>query len=236
MGLDVYVGTLTRYLARDWELVAQKAGREMGLKVTVVREHDTQDAILDPEQIRPVVLAWCEGLSHALGKALPEPLDWDESGEAPYFTDKPTWDCYADLVLWAAYNEQPQLPRPNRHVEEWSSDPAYEACTADGFSSRYSHLYDVEVWLPCPFEFVFKAQDVAGQPVVIGSSVVLLRQLQELNRRTWESGPRLLDKWSRDGSEHGAALETGARFAFSLFHGLAERSSMARLDLPSARL
>jgi hypothetical protein len=47
-------------------------------------------------------------------------------------------------MLWAAYDEQPELSRPSHYVEEWSEDPAYKACTADGFGSRYSHLYDVE--------------------------------------------------------------------------------------------
>jgi hypothetical protein len=54
--------------------------------------------------------------TQGLRESLTKPLDWNESQEAPYFTDKPTWDCYADLMLWAAYNEQPQLSRPIHHV------------------------------------------------------------------------------------------------------------------------
>jgi hypothetical protein len=37
MGLDIYVGSLTRYYARDWETVVQKHARESGIKLTVVR-------------------------------------------------------------------------------------------------------------------------------------------------------------------------------------------------------
>jgi hypothetical protein len=33
VGLDIYVGSLTRYLAGNWELVAQKAACEMGLEL-----------------------------------------------------------------------------------------------------------------------------------------------------------------------------------------------------------
>src|SRR5689334_5222627 len=90
VGLDIYVGSLTRYYAGDWELVAQKVAREMGAPLTVIRKHDPEDAIRDPEQIRPAVLAWRQGLSQALQETLTAPLDWDESPEAPYFTDKPT--------------------------------------------------------------------------------------------------------------------------------------------------
>jgi hypothetical protein len=231
VGLDLYVGSLTRYFVGDWELVTQKAAREMGLELTVVRRHDPEDAIRDPEQVRPMVLAWRKGLSQALLESLTEPLDWNEDAEAPYFSDKPTWDCYADLLLWAAYNEQAHLSRPDHHVDEWSEDPAYKACTADGFGSRYSHLYEVELWLPCSFGFVFKTEDVGGNPVLVGSSVALLRQLEDLHRRTWEVRADLLDKWSFDGSEHGAPMETGARFAFSLFLKLARHSVEEKLPM-----
>jgi hypothetical protein len=37
MGLDVYVGSLTRYYTGDWETIVQQAGREMGLEVRVER-------------------------------------------------------------------------------------------------------------------------------------------------------------------------------------------------------
>lgn len=164
-------------------------------------KHEPEDAIRDPEQIRPTVLAWRDGLSQALRESLTEPLDWNESQEAPYFTDKPTWDCYADLMLWATYDEQPQLSRPSHHVEEWPEDPAYKACTGDGFGSRYSHLYDVELWLPCSFVFVFKTEYVGGNPVLVGSSIALFQQLEDLNRRTWRASSGLLEKWAFDGSE-----------------------------------
>lgn len=231
MGLDIYVGSLTRYYVGDWELVAQKAAREMGLELNVLRKHDPADAIRDPDQIRSAVLSWREGLSEGLRESLIEALDWNETPEAPYFTDKPAWDCYADLILWAAYQEQPQLSRPIAHVEEWSEDPAYKACTADGFGSRYSHLYDVELWLPCSFGFVFEAEHVGGNPVMVGSSVALSRQLDDLNRRTWQAGADLLDKWAFDGSEFGAPLEEGARFAFALFSRLAKHAVEHRLPM-----
>jgi len=122
---------MTRYLSGDWELVAQRAARELGLELTVIREHTAEGAIRNPEQIQPVVLAWREGLSQALRESLKEPLDWNEDYRAPYFTDKPTWDCYGDLMLWAAYDEQSQLARPSEHVAEWSADAAYKPMRLD---------------------------------------------------------------------------------------------------------
>jgi hypothetical protein len=201
-----------------------------GRRVDGIRKHDPEDAIHDPEQVRPAVLAWRDGLSQALGERLKEPLHWNEDQGAPYFTDKPTWDCYADLMLWAAYDEQ-QLSRPSNHVEKWADDPAYKACTADSFRSRYSHLYDVELWLPCPFGFVFQTEDVGGNPVVIGSSLALLRQLEDLNQRTWRADASRLQKWNFDGSEYEADMEAGARFAFAVFVKLARHSVEEELPM-----
>jgi len=151
----------------------------MNVPLTVVRlTPDPDDAIRDQEQIRPHVLAWRDGLSRALrkGPGLAEDLNWDESADSPYFTDKPTWDCYGDLMLRAAHDEQPELACPVAHLGDWGSDPAYKICAREGHASRYSHLNDVELWLPCPFGYVFRTEDVLGKSVLVGSSVTLLTQ------------------------------------------------------------
>jgi hypothetical protein len=232
MGLDIYCGSLTRYIAGDWELVTQKAAREQGVAFKLVRKNEpSEDTIRDPEVIRPLVTAWRSGLSQALGANLTAPLDWDESAAAPYFTDKPAWDMYAALVLWAAYEEQPQFKRPVVHAGKWSEDPAYKASTAKGFKSKYSHLFDVILWLPCAFDFVFETKDATGNPIVVGSSVTLQRQLGELNRRSWQADEKTLATWSRDGVVYGKPLESGARFAFALFERLAGLSVAHRLPM-----
>ena len=62
------------------------------------------------EVIRSAVLRWRDGLSRWLGDRLDGPLDWDESGPAPCFTDKPGWDGYGGTLLLAAHDEHPELP------------------------------------------------------------------------------------------------------------------------------
>jgi len=67
MGLDVYVGSLTRYYAGDWELIAQQAARDIGVPLRVVRaQADPSDSIRDPDAIRPVVKQWRDQLSASL--------------------------------------------------------------------------------------------------------------------------------------------------------------------------
>lgn len=121
------------------------------------------------------------------------------------------------MVLWAAYAEHPTLRRPAVLAEEWDNDAALMRSNAAGFRSRYSHLVrNVELWLPPPFEFTFEGEDVDGRRVVIGSSVALRRQLDELNRATWQASATVVGQWSREPPPEGAALELCARYAFAL--------------------
>ena len=160
----------------------------------------------------------------ALASDLSAPLEWDECQSSKYFTDKPAWDGYAALILWAAYDEQRHQKRPVAAIANWSEDPAYLACMRDDHHSRYSHLYDVSLWLPCDFGFVFQTDFVTGAPMLVGSSRELVFQLDELNRRTWGAEAETLSEWMKEGAEYGAPLETPARFAFSIFKSLADHS------------
>jgi hypothetical protein len=232
MGLDIYAGSFTRYYAGDWETAVQKAGREQGFEVQVVRANDDEEAITDPEEIRPGVVAWRDQLSQALGNNISRPLDWDESASAPYFTDKPAWDSYGSLLLWAAYSEHPKLQRPTECVEDLDEDPAYQFSSNLEFKTAYSQLLrDVEIWLPVDFPFTFGASDPVGNEVYIGSSVDLVRQLEDLNRRTWNADASTIAEWRREGAEHLAPLETGARFAFAIMLDLARAAAKHRLIL-----
>jgi hypothetical protein len=84
VGLDVYVGSLTRYYVEAPADVVERIARHQG-----VPAGNGQDA---EEVIRAAVVRWRDGLSRWLGDRLAGPLDWDESGPAPCCTDKPGWD------------------------------------------------------------------------------------------------------------------------------------------------
>src|SRR5207249_3444477 len=71
MGLDVYVGSLTRYYAQDWETIVQQWGREQGLPVEVRRSQPSPpDRITDPAVIRPALIKWRSNLNQALSSRL----------------------------------------------------------------------------------------------------------------------------------------------------------------------
>jgi hypothetical protein len=217
VGLDVYVGSLTRYYVEGPADVVERIARHQGLPVS-----DGQDA---EEVIRAAVVRWRDGLSRSLGDRLPGPMDWDESGPAPCFTDKPGWDGYGGTLLLAAHDEHPELPPPDRVSADWPDDPAYLAASAPGAGSRYHQLLTPELWLPCRFDFTVRTQDITGEEVELGSSVALLDQLGLLSAR-YRLDTRPLEP-AADGHSLSAAAGTG----LAVLLRLAERSVINRVPM-----
>ncbi len=209
MALDLYVGTLTHYYAGELEPGQSKVEGAPSLS-----------------EVRRAVLVWRDGLSLGLQAHLEDPLDWDESASAPCFRERLGWEAYAGIVLWAAYAEHPELPRPAAPALEWESDPAWQASNAQGFASRYGQLlYGPELWLPCPFGFTFRAADAWDDEITTGSSLALLAELEALNAATWGADAAAVKAWRRAGLLQGeATLEACARFGFSIFVELAQRA------------
>jgi hypothetical protein len=216
MGLDVYVGSLARYYAEGPADGVERIARQQGVPVA-----DGQAA---EDVIRSAVLAWRDGLGRWLGERLAAPLDWDESGQAPCFTDKPRWDGYGGTLLLAAHDEHPELAVPATVSADWPDDPAYQAASARGAGSRYQQLLTPELWLPCRFGFVVRTQDVTGEEVEVGSSVALLDQFRLLRaRRGLDGAP------DRAGGDHRLAATAAAGLAVLV--RLAERSVRHRLPM-----
>jgi hypothetical protein len=217
VGLDVYVGSLTRYYLEGTADVLERIARHQGMVVD-----DGQDA---EEVIRSAVLTWRDGLSRWLGDRLAGPLDWDESAPAPCVTDKPGWDGYGGALLLAAHDEHPELPAPTLVSADWPDDPAYQAASARGAGSHYAQLLTPELWLPCRFEFTVRTQDLTGEEVQLGSSPVLLDQLELLSARYQ------LDGWPLDPSADGHALPAAAATGLAVLRRLAEHSVAFRVPM-----
>ncbi|HTD64035.1 MAG TPA: hypothetical protein VK732_04770 [Verrucomicrobiae bacterium] len=230
VGLDVYVGTMTRYLSGDWKTIVQQAGESMGTPVVMIRKNEAADAIRDPLQIRPAVIVWRGQLAKGLGIKLATPFDWGEEDTRPYFTDKPDWDGYLALLLLASYEEKGKA-RP----EHLRDDAAKDRVLADARdkSLRYRQILLPAMWLPAPFDFVFTGEHLTGQRVTYGSAPNLLAALTELNERTFMGSPEDLGRWRFEGptSEKPRPFERTARFALAVFLQLAEKAVSERLPI-----
>jgi hypothetical protein len=227
MGLDVYVGPLSRYYGGDWESVGER-----GTRPRIAASPAATLSVEDRKRAREIVLAWRETLAGSLGNTVPLPLDWEESDNAPYFTGRPGWSGFGSLVLWAAYAEHPALRLPGSLPEEWDNDPALVRSNVEGFRSRYSHLVrNVELWLPVAFDFTFEGEGADRRRIVVGSSASLARQLADLNAASWKADTSEVRSWARREPDEQAPLELRARYAFAVMGDLAGKAIEHRLPM-----
>ena len=188
VGLDLYAGPVSRYVAGDWKTIIQQAGEASGNRVVIVRR--------DPAE-RPVTAAdvatWRAGLIASMGLA----EEWQENPGDDYYTDKPDWYGYGAVILLAAYDEQPQLAagaeirrflgrstvaavEPARFHEA----PAFKAAIQS--PARFPTLLLGAQWcLPLAGgPAVFTAPTPSGTQLVMGRVAGLVEELHTLNQRT----------------------------------------------------
>lgn len=230
MGLDVYVGTFHRYYAGEWETVVQQMARQSGMQVQVIRP---QPGLLDrlrswfrpKRDIVQEIERWKGRLSQVAGV----PLDWNEHPEAEFFTDKPDWECYGALLLWAACAER-GADRPAT-ATGWEQNPLLMEAMQDG-ASKYRHLLgNTEIWLPGDFAEPFEAEDLFGDTRMFGSCQRLASELASLNGSTWEVGEPEISEWRREAPERGVPLEESARFGFAMLSELTGLAIQHRLPM-----
>jgi hypothetical protein len=157
MGLDIYVGTLTRYYDGAWETIVQQMGRDSGPTVEVIRQNNPSDAITDPATIENLIMEWRNALNADLRPHIDGPLDWLEGMSPPYFTDQPGWDCYSALLVCAVHEYQADPELPAVAPDDGTADAAVQRSQAETFTSHYGQLLNgTELWLPGKFDFTFQ--------------------------------------------------------------------------------
>ncbi len=261
MGLDVYVGPLSRYYSGAWETIVQQAGREQGIPVQIVRSNEPPpDAITEPAVVQEAVLAWRSSIEQQLGDRLGARLEWPEDPSIEYVTDKPDWDAYGAVLLLAAHDEFGAGSLPHEAPRQWQKEPLYGPVLQQYHGERHSvrrglarlfgrsreeaggspsggdvllyrHLHLPELWLPADFDFTFRADDVAGAEMTMGSVPRLFAELRRLNERTYRAEPTDLEAWRQDGPPEDRSFDRTARFGLSIFLGLAKEAVDRRLPM-----
>jgi hypothetical protein len=233
MGLDVYVGSLTRYYARQWQTVTERHARERGIAYHRISTGDEEGGLKDPVAIRRVVVdRWLPAVAAGLKGRISVPFEWDESDDAPYFTDKPDWSGYHALVLAAAYHDHQDLPVPQEVPGEIDDDAAWRRTTVDGFVTRFDALFAPTYWLPMDFDLTFAGPTPSGYHRTIGSSYALLRALGVLNGERFRASASDLRSWrDGDGLSGLSDFEAAARNTFAMLCELTGKSVEHRLPI-----
>lgn len=216
MGLDLYVGPLTRYHLGDWQTITQQIGAQNGYEVRIVRANDDEEAETDPAVVQNAVREWQQWLGEALGS----PAAWLESASQPYWTDKPDWDGFGAVLLLAAYDERPDL-RPAAGAKqddprEFGDAAAYQAASEQ--PQRYHTLLSgVEWWLPLSEDpIVIEAPRPTGQPTRMATIDRLAAELRLLTERTNVFAGQDPAECTQSPPGAGASVEEAARFGLAV--------------------
>ncbi|WP_416437620.1 hypothetical protein [Phnomibacter sp. MR] len=220
MGLDIYVGTFTRYYSGNWKTIVQQFSEQSGVPVQIVRQNEPVDALTDPSEIQKLSEHWRDNLAIALQQHTTERVYWTESNELPYHTDKPDWDCFGSIILWALYKEQCIQP-PVEFDKNWTNSEIFQSSLSEGYKTNFPSLtQDCEIWLPIDIDFTFKYIGPTENEVGISSSLMLLRDLTKLNESTWNASKGEIESWRNEIDPNSNLLEDKAKFGFSILYDL----------------
>lgn len=236
--LDLYVGSFSRYLRRDWETEGQKYAREHGIPYEQIRPIDEDSAEgprlsdRDPDEVREIAVLWQGMLREQAPEAVSPHLRWNESPNAPYWSRQLGFDLLSDLIRWASHADNPGFPLPQVRDLEWGSDPAFLASIAPASESCFRNLLLPEIWLPAKFVRPFEAEDIPGRVVYFGSTMTLAEELSILARQSWECSISDLESWYTTGFHDAEfTLEAGAKIGCIKLWDMALLASRERFPL-----
>ena len=231
MAFDVYVGTFTRFYTRSWENAVQRQARIDGTHYQMIYAGGEPEPPPPASEVRAAVAAWRNGINEGFASHGHAPLDWSEDEGQPYFTDRPAWQGYSGLLLWAAYAQFPHASPPYALPEHWADDPTYLKALEEGSSLRYPTVLSASLWLPGDFRFTFEFPDIAGDdPVRVASTEGLLGQLRQLrtDELSWAKAP-LFARFGK--AKDAVPFKEAAVLGLDVFTALAESAVKNRLPI-----
>lgn len=235
MGLDIYVGSLTRYFAGDWQTVAAQAAAAEGIEFTTVRPGEVPVADT-PEAIWERVAQWQAAMGAALG------FDglWADDPDAPYATDQPHWLGYGALLVLAAQIEHPDLADEADSPQDFAASRAFEAAKQRGSELFPSLIGGAEWWLPIDgIAATFTGTSVDGATIGMGTLDLLAAELEMLRERLGVDGAALTEALLTGGpleeptglnGDHATYLREWGVFALAVFLELTGQAR--RMSLP----
>jgi hypothetical protein len=201
VGLDLYAGTLTRYYSGKWLTTVQQASKEMGIPVSVDYASGAAPW-LPPERAAAAVAEFATQLSKRWGarhSCFARPPIWNEDQSTPYLTEKPDHDGIRSLVLVAAYLERSDLRRPQVLPVSLDLDPAYAEAMHRGYYIGPMAVFEAQLFLPGDASFLVVQRDPLGATRYITSIGDLKQVIADVNGRSWNASPELLEAWRKRG-------------------------------------
>ncbi len=197
MGLDLYVGTLTRYHTGAWETEAQRTCREAGLPMRVIYANGRPRRLM--KLTAPIFIErWRRRLVRNVAHVIQGDLSWSEGKSKPYLARKPDHDGRHALVLAGAYAERPELTRPRDIPETAENDPAYAAASEHYLRSIVAVL-ECHMFLPSADMFLMAERDAVGVDRVVTTTASLAWALDSINKVLWQADEAQIAQWATRG-------------------------------------
>ncbi|MBI3865052.1 MAG: hypothetical protein HY290_24520 [Planctomycetia bacterium] len=232
MAFDVYAGTFTRYYTRTWENVVQRRARIDGIQYKIICAGGDPEPPPPAHEVRSLVDSWREGINQGLAPHGLGPIEWSEDDCVPYFTDRPGWQGYSGLLLWAVYAQLSRSKPPYALPETWVNDPVYQDVLRDEKSIRYQSILQANLWLPGDFQYCFKFPGLAGdEESTIASTGWLLAQLTQLRAEEPKWTTQSLLQRVRGTKDDEYALESAAKDGLAIFSDLAQQAVTHRVPI-----
>jgi hypothetical protein len=204
VALDLYAGSLSRYLIGDWSNQAQAWAAASGVPYGFITPSGITSVSM-PGRVRrwfalrrvvPQVSAWQQRVAVIFGA----PADWNEAPDGPWTSQRFQGDAYLAILLWAACLAQNQPP-PERLAESPTRHPTYRIERDRGADSKFAAMMGSEMWLPVEIPRATTVPWVVGDDKVpVHGSAALLTALETIER---ERAPR------PDGTEFEQWAEAG---------------------------
>lgn len=226
MAFDIYAGTFTRFYTREWENIVQRQARLDGTEYRMIFAGGDEGPP-PASDVRQAVAAWQTGMNSGLAENGLPAIEWSEADEQPYFTDRPGWEGYSALQLWAAYAERPGASPPFELPESWADDSTWLAVIEQESDIHFRTILQASVWLPGDFSFTFKLPGLVEDEVMVASTGSFRDQLVELAARPikWRK-QSLFEKLRKRDT---LALQEAAEWGRSRFLAVVEQAEAARV-------
>ena len=199
MGLDVYAGTLTRYYSGNWKTRAQQWAEKNGYefsKVTPEGEEVGDAKDLDPAKIEDAVCAWRNFIVSELDEKREGTFVlWEENNTKEYFTDKPDWEAYGALILYAAskiYDEPLQAQVKNNW--DFSSHPLIKKALKDP-QYKWGIFKGATMWIPESDSIAFIGPTPSEDKTTVSTTQALEEELAMINERGWDASEEEILSW-----------------------------------------
>lgn len=197
MGLDIYAGTLSRYYLRNWKTIAQQFCEENGMQYSQIQPSDYTENKQSAAETESTINQWQNQLVNALKSSGVEKAKvWQEDSDTkPYYTNKPDWDAFGALLLYAT-GKLLKVRSPKDYKKNTNYHEVLKIMGIYNTSYRQWSLFsDVCHYVPIEDRLVFKYPLPNGQESMLSTVACLKYELEKINEVGWQADEVTILDW-----------------------------------------